>query len=152
VRTGRGTRHASLKEASTLRKTLLSAMVAVLLATTAPAFAQGRGDDRGSHREDRQEQRHDQGRRAWQEHEARGREHHDRRDERGEGRGAGPGQRLHRGDRLPFEYRNRHYVVDDWRGPRLSAPPRGYHWVQVGGDYVLVAIGTGVILQLLLSN
>jgi Ni/Co efflux regulator RcnB len=43
-------------------------------------------------------------------------------------------------------------VVDDWRNHHLSAPPRGYHWVQVGGDYVLVAIATGIILQLLLNN
>jgi Ni/Co efflux regulator RcnB len=43
-------------------------------------------------------------------------------------------------------------VVDDWRGHHLSAPPRGYHWVQMGGDYVLVAIATGVILQPLLNH
>lgn len=67
-------------------------------------------------------------------------------------RGAGPGHNFHRGDRLPAEYRSRQYVVDDWRGHRLSAPPRGYHWVQTGGDYVLAAIGTGVILQLFLGN
>jgi len=41
-------------------------------------------------------------------------------------------------------------VVNDWRARHLSPPPRGYHWVQTGGDYVLVAIATGVILQLLL--
>jgi len=35
---------------------------------------------------------------------------------------------------------------------RLSAPPRGYHWVQVGADYALVAVATGVILQMLLAN
>jgi Ni/Co efflux regulator RcnB len=29
--------------------------------------------------------------------------------------------------------------------------PRGYHWVQAG-DYVLVAIATGIIVQLLLNN
>jgi Ni/Co efflux regulator RcnB len=43
-------------------------------------------------------------------------------------------------------------VVDDWRGHHLSAPPRAYHWVQMGGDSVLVAIATGVILQLLLNH
>jgi len=43
-------------------------------------------------------------------------------------------------------------VVNDWRGHRLSAPPRGYHWVQTGSDYVLVAIATGIILQLSLVN
>jgi Ni/Co efflux regulator RcnB len=67
-------------------------------------------------------------------------------------RGAGPDHQFRRGDRLPREYRDRVYVVDDWRGHHLSAPPRGYHWVQVGSDYVLVAIATGIILQLLLSN
>lgn len=67
-------------------------------------------------------------------------------------RGAGPNHAFHRGDRLPVEYRGRQYVVDNWREHRLSAPPRGYHWVQTGGDYVLAAIGTGVILQLFLGN
>jgi Ni/Co efflux regulator RcnB len=35
---------------------------------------------------------------------------------------------------------------------RLSAPPRGYHWVQTGSDYVLAGIATGVILQVILDN
>jgi Ni/Co efflux regulator RcnB len=67
-------------------------------------------------------------------------------------RGAGPYRSYYRGDRLPLQYRSRQYVVNDWRGHHLNAPPRGYHWVQNGGDYLLVAITTGVILQLLLSN
>jgi len=67
-------------------------------------------------------------------------------------RGAGPDHQFYRGERLPDQYRNSQYVVNDWRGHHLSAPPRGYHWVQTGGDYVLVAIATGVILQLLLNN
>lgn len=66
--------------------------------------------------------------------------------------GAGPDHQWRRGDRLPDQYRSRQYVVDDWRGHRLSAPPRGYHWVQTGGDYVLVAIATGIIAQLLLNQ
>jgi Ni/Co efflux regulator RcnB len=67
-------------------------------------------------------------------------------------RGAGPGRSYYRGDRMPMQYRGRQYVVDDWRGHGLRTPPRGYHWVQSGGDYVLVAIATGVILDLLLSR
>jgi Ni/Co efflux regulator RcnB len=67
-------------------------------------------------------------------------------------RGAGPNRNFHRGARLPYEYRTRQYVVEDWRGHRLSAPPRGYHWVQSGSDYLLVAITTGIILQMLLNN
>jgi Ni/Co efflux regulator RcnB len=68
-----------------------------------------------------------------------------------EGRGAGPDHAFYRGGRLPSEYRGRQYVVDDWRGHHLSAPPRGYHWVQAGGDYVLAAIATGVIASILLN-
>jgi Ni/Co efflux regulator RcnB len=66
-------------------------------------------------------------------------------------RGAGPRHDWYPGSRLPSEYRSRRYVVEDWRGHRLSAPPSGYHWVQAGGDYVLVAIATGIIAQLLLN-
>jgi Ni/Co efflux regulator RcnB len=66
--------------------------------------------------------------------------------------GAGPQHNWVRGSRIPPQYRTRHYVVNDWRGHRLSPPPRGYHWVQNGGDYLLVAIATGVIAQLILSQ
>lgn len=69
-----------------------------------------------------------------------------------DGRGAGPDHRFYRGGYLPPQYRSRQYVVDDWRGHRLSAPPRGYHWVQTGGDYVLVAIATGIIASILLNQ
>lgn len=61
-------------------------------------------------------------------------------------------RRWNRGDRLPMEYRDRQYVVNDWRGHQLSAPPRGYQWVQSGSDYLLVAIATGIILQLLMNR
>lgn len=62
------------------------------------------------------------------------------------------GNEFRRGARLPHELRERHYVVSDWRRHRLSAPPRGYHWVQVGPDYVLAAIATGVIANLILNS
>jgi Ni/Co efflux regulator RcnB len=69
-----------------------------------------------------------------------------------QGRGAGPGNAYYKGDRFPAEYRNRHYVVDDWRGHNLSAPPRGYQWVQSGNDYVLIAIASGIIASLILGR
>ncbi len=69
-----------------------------------------------------------------------------------DGRGAGPDHNFYRGGRLPSQWRSHQYVVDDWRGHRLSSPPRGYHWVQTGGDYVLVAIATGIIASILLSQ
>jgi Ni/Co efflux regulator RcnB len=124
-------------------KAIISAIVTMSLATGGFAFAQGRGDhnDRG---------RNEQAQRGGQQdhRDNQGRANNERRDERG----AGPNHQFYRGERLPAEYRHRQYVVDDWRGHNLSAPPRGYHWVQTGGDYVLVAIATGIILQLLLNH
>jgi Ni/Co efflux regulator RcnB len=61
-------------------------------------------------------------------------------------------RRWNRGDRLPPEYRDRQYVVSDWRGHRLSAPPAGHQWVQSGSDYLLVAIASGLIAQLLANR
>lgn len=86
-------------------------------------------------------------------------------DQHGHGRGpaphdaslGGPGGPVphndwHKGERLPTEYRDRNYVVDNWHDHGLQAPPRGYQWVGVNGDYVLAAIATGVIANVLLSG
>jgi len=62
------------------------------------------------------------------------------------------GPEWRRGGHIPSEYMGRQYWVQDWRAHRLSAPPRGYQWVQVGSDYVLVSLATGIISQLLLSQ
>ncbi len=40
----------------------------------------------------------------------------------------------------------------DYRARHLRAPPRGYEWRQVNGNYVLAAVATGVIASLILSN
>ena len=69
-----------------------------------------------------------------------------------DGRGAGPDRNWYRGGRLPPMYRSPHYVVNDWRVHHLTPPPRGYQWVQYGTDYLLIAIATGVIAQLILAN
>lgn len=66
--------------------------------------------------------------------------------------GAGPYHNLRRGERLPSRYRTKQYVVDNWRGHHLTRPPRGYHWVQTGADYVLVAAASGIIAQIMLGQ
>ncbi|MFM0721240.1 RcnB family protein [Paraburkholderia strydomiana] len=58
----------------------------------------------------------------------------------------------HRGDHLPSDYRDHQYVVDNWHEHNLQAPPRGYRWVGINGDYVLAAVATGVIAQIVLSR
>jgi Ni/Co efflux regulator RcnB len=148
------------QEKSMKNKMIAKAMIAVMLATSLPAIAQDRGyrDDRAQERvqERREERRED--RRDYREDRRDARRDYrearreDRRDARDARRGAGPRHDLYRGQRLPSHYRNRQYVVDNWRSHRLSAPPRGHHWVQVGNDYVLAAIATGVIATVLLGN
>lgn len=56
-----------------------------------------------------------------------------------------------RGDRLGY-YHNRYEPV--YYGQyRLRPPPRGYHWVRDDrGDFLLAAIATGIILEVILSN
>jgi Ni/Co efflux regulator RcnB len=34
----------------------------------------------------------------------------------------------------------------------LRTPPRGYHWVQADDRYVLAAIATGVIADIIISS
>ena len=135
-------------------KAVVSAIMAMCLTAGGPAFAQGYGDrnDRGRNEQSQrggQQDRRDNDARPQDRREGPVRANNDqRRDERGVGRN----HEFHRGDRLPAEYRHRQYVVDDWRGHNLSAPPRGYQWVQSGGDYVLIAIATGIIAQLMLGQ
>lgn len=144
-------------------KSVLNIALTVMLATLGSAYAQGnsqhnRQNDNDCRDGDRNcagsNQRARPNQNAYRPSQQLQRNRNDQRynDVRQDERGAGPNHSYYRGGRLPSEYRTRQYVVDDWRGHRLSAPPRGYHWVQTGGDYVLVAIATGVILQLLLNN
>ena len=59
---------------------------------------------------------------------------------------------LRTGHAIPRYYNNRQYVVNDWSGHRLYTPPRGHHWIQVDGDYVLVAAATGIIAHILMGH
>jgi Ni/Co efflux regulator RcnB len=56
-----------------------------------------------------------------------------------------------RGERLSPRFGN-YVVVNDWRFHHLRRPPHGYHWVRYGNDYVLSAIATGLILDVMLHN
>ena len=62
------------------------------------------------------------------------------------------GPQFRRGGYIPYEYRSRQYVVTNYGPYRLSPPPRGHQWVQVGSDYVLIAIATGLIANIILNN
>jgi Ni/Co efflux regulator RcnB len=137
-------------------KLIASTLIALSLAASGSALAQ-RNDygndrhDRNAASHQRDNDRHDNGRNGSDYRSS------DRRDDarqyhRDDKRGGGPRHDLRRGQRLDQEYRANRYVVNDWRARHLSAPPRGHHWVRAGNDYVLAAIATGVIAQVLLSN
>ncbi|GAA0337755.1 RcnB family protein [Sphingomonas oligophenolica] len=50
-----------------------------------------------------------------------------------------------RGERFDYRRARNYRVINDYRGYRLKAPPRGYHYVRSGNDAVLVGITSGVI-------
>jgi Ni/Co efflux regulator RcnB len=139
-------------------KIIISSIMTVTLLASSAAFAQGhdRGGDHGrSEHAQRGGPGHDRGHpgnsnkygnKYGDKH---GYKHDGRHDN---GRGAGPEHNFYKGGYIPREYRGHQYVVNDWRSHRLTPPPRGYHWVQTGGDYVLIAISTGLIAQIILSN
>ncbi|MEO5794715.1 MAG: RcnB family protein [Rhodoferax sp.] len=138
-----------------MKKTVfVAAITAASLAFSSIAFAQGNGH--GNDDFQRQNQQHGKPNNRPDNNRGPGPQRMQEQHRNGPGfaqeRGAGPDHNFRRGGRLPSQYRSNQYVVDHWRDHHLSAPPRGYHWVQTGGDYVLVAIATGIIAQVLLGN
>ncbi|KAA0892748.1 RcnB family protein [Pusillimonas sp. ANT_WB101] len=164
-----------------ISKILSSALVAACLAMSGTAFAEGHHDHQNSEHNSsaRQGPRNNQpGRmvhpgpsnrdryarghenRAWahdnyargHDHYERGHGHYRRGHDTYYGRGAGPYHNYYRGGWVPAQYRQRQYIVNDWHHYHLYAPPRGYYWVQSGSDFLLTAIATGLIAQIILSN
>jgi Ni/Co efflux regulator RcnB len=146
-------------------RTIVCALAAASLGIGSLSFAQSYDRDRGDTNRQGYQQRdqdaRDGDRRANQRSDNDRRARPDTMGNRGDFRGDDRAAQFHygargpewrRGGHIPPEYRGQHYVVNDWRAHRLNAPPRGYQWVQVGSDYVLVAIATGIIAQLLLNQ
>lgn len=139
------------------KKPLIAALAVLFMAAGSSAFAHDHDRQNDQGRQNHQS-RHEQMQRGqdrarasmMRQDQVRRHDDHDR-DRHGEWRGAGPRHDMRRGQRLPTYYRGRRYVVNDWRGHHLRRPPRGYYWVQTGGDYVLVTAGTGLIVQLMLN-
>jgi Ni/Co efflux regulator RcnB len=57
-----------------------------------------------------------------------------------------------RGERLSGGYMDRRYVVSDWRRNHLRRPGRGYRWVHVNNQYLLAAIASGVIVDIVIDE
>lgn len=50
-----------------------------------------------------------------------------------------------KGQRFDRRQASNYRVINNYRGYRLNAPPRGYQWVQSGNDAVMIAITSGII-------
>lgn len=124
---------------------------AVIGMAAGPAMAQSHGHDRG---DDSRHERHDN--RHHDKHDRRDERRDERRDDRRysgmHDRGRHEGW-YKRGGHVPREYRTGRYVVTDWHREHLRQPPRGYHWVRSdNGDFLLVAVATGIVMDLLLHH
>jgi Ni/Co efflux regulator RcnB len=119
-------------------KRLLTAAMVLSLVGGSAAMAQPYHNDRHDSRNERHDDRND-------------RYGNDRYDRHDNGQHRGQYKKWARGQRLPSEYRTRgHYV--DYRRHHLRAPPRGYQWVQVNNDYMMVALATGLIASIIIAN
>lgn len=144
------------------RNLVVYAVAAATLGISSVSFAQGPGpgqryeapraqrvDDRRDDRRDFREDRRDDRRDFRQERRDDRRDFRHSRNDRPHYYYNARGPEFRRGGYIPYEYRNRQYVVVNHSQHHLHAPPRGHQWVQVGGDYVLIAIATGLIASVL---
>jgi Ni/Co efflux regulator RcnB len=57
-----------------------------------------------------------------------------------------------RGGYLPPYYRDRGYVISDYERYHLRRPPRGYYWYRAGDDYLLAAVASGLIFDVIANG
>lgn len=105
-----------------MKRILLAALAVTMLATPAAYAAPQHGRDR-DHRNDRYEQSHG-GRHDHRGPQVKKKRHH-----------------WSKGQRVPKQYRKN----VDYHRHHLKAPPRGYHWVENDGQYMMIGIATGLI-------
>ena len=128
-------------------KRIIAATLALTLLGGTAAMAQPVHTDRNRQHASQVNSRHDNGHAFTGRNDARGhdmnRRNFDRRDMRG--------QNFRRGDRFAVN-RGYYNVVPDWERYRLRRPPYGYEWVRDGNDFLLVAITSGIIADILLNQ
>ncbi|MFC5571025.1 RcnB family protein [Lysobacter yangpyeongensis] len=117
-----------------MKRLILAASFATLLLTAPLALADGH-----RHHGDRHHHDHDYDRDYDRDHDRR-HKHWKHRDYR-------------RGDRIEVVYLEPRYYVDDYAYYHLRQPPRGHRWVRDDeGRFILVAVATGIIADILLHH
>ena len=130
-------------------KAIICAIAAASLGFGSLSFAQGY-DRRGPGGEPQRYEQRGPDNNNFEHRDGRNGGNFDRREARNDRDFGARGPDFRRGGHIPRQYRDHQYVVNDWRAHRLAPPPRGQEWVQVGADYALIAIATGLIAQLVL--
>ncbi|MDG2537588.1 RcnB family protein [Dyella jiangningensis] len=112
-----------------------------------------RDRERDHDRDHDRDRDHDHDRERYEREREHHEEHYDRRDyvivhDRGMHEGW-----YHRGGYVPVEYRDRRYVVEDWRVYNLAPPPPEHQWVRSDtGEFLLVAAATGIITDIIINS
>lgn len=59
----------------------------------------------------------------------------------------------HKGERIDVVYMQPRYYVEDYRVYHLAPPPSGHRWIRdPDGRFILVAVATGIIADILLHH
>jgi Ni/Co efflux regulator RcnB len=114
--------------------------------------ADRRDDRQDERRSDWRDDRHDNRYYSHRRNDRRDQWRHERAEEQRRYYYGARGPEFVRGHVIPRDLRTPQYVVVDYRHHRLAPPPRGQQWVQVGADYVLVAVATGIIASIILNR
>jgi Ni/Co efflux regulator RcnB len=73
----------------------------------------------------------------------------DPRNGHGNGKDSHQQRRWSKGQRLDQSYRRNYIQSRDYGRYRLRQPPRGYQWVRVDNDFILVSVATGLISSII---
>ncbi|MFK8258473.1 RcnB family protein [Erwinia sp. AnSW2-5] len=123
----------------------------IFASSSLSAFAQGpdNGPDQQQHKRPQQQHQQPPQKNQQQGHNAQP-QHASQHQQRG-GQQAGHQQKpdFRQGRALPPQYRGKGYQVSDWKKRGLKSPPSGHRWMNVDGNYVLIAVATGVIASVI---
>jgi Ni/Co efflux regulator RcnB len=130
-----------------MNKITLAVAVAFIATSTCLSgfsYADGPDGQRDQHWQSRQEGPRDQG----------GRDDHGgfRGGDRDHEHVAWNNHEFRRGYPAPERYRDHDYRVDNWRERGLGEPPEGHYWADIDGNYVLMAVATGIITSIIIDN
>jgi Ni/Co efflux regulator RcnB len=124
-----------------MKRLLLAASLALLSLSPTMALAhhdddndrheyRGHHDGQGDHDDDDRRYHHPGRHKGWKKH-----------------------RDYHRGERIEVVYLQPRYYVDDYPHYHLRHPPRGHRWVRTeDGRFILVAVATGIIADILLHH